>query len=260
MYSLQFSAIIWLSDSWRALVMNYSHIEIELFGTLIIQFLFFWIPSIIYTSLDYIAPQFSEAHKLQPAPKQPTAKDIRQCVIVVIQNQIMTIIIQLLVMMAASRAGQPSAYRIESSLPTLTEMARDFILNLLIREVLFYYSHRILHHPRIYAYIHKKHHRFTAPVALAAQYAHPVEHIVANVLPIALPPQLLRSHILTFWIFLAFELVETSSVHSGYDFFAGQARMHDLHHEKFVVNFGALGFLDRLHGTDKMKKKEGRAE
>lgn len=37
-------------------------------------------------------------------------------------------------------------------------------------------------------------------------------------------------------------------MHSGYDF-AG-ARMHDLHHEKFRVNYGALGLLDWVFGTD----------
>jgi sterol desaturase/sphingolipid hydroxylase (fatty acid hydroxylase superfamily) len=29
--------------------------------------------------------------------------------------------------------------------------------------------------------------------------------------------------------------------------------MHDLHHEKFLVNFGSLGWLDWLHGTGEVK-------
>lgn len=98
--------------------------------------------------------------------------------------------------------------------------------------------------------MHKTHHRFTAPVALASQYAHPLEHVAANTLPIVLPPLLLRSHVLTLWAFLAYQLVETATVHSGYDFFRGLARKHDRHHERFDVYFGGLGFLDWLHGTD----------
>lgn len=99
----------------------------------------------------------------------------------------------------------------------------------------------------------KLHARFTAPVALAAQYATLPEHLFANVLPVAIPNILLHSHIITYWLFLAFELIETTTVHSGYDFFGGSARMHDLHHERFNVAFGTFGLLDWLHGTDGIK-------
>ena len=124
-----------------------------------------------------------------------------------------------------------------------------------MREALFYYSHRLLHIPYLYVRIHKKHHRFTAPIALAAQFAHPIEQIFANALPISLPPQLLGSHVLTFWIFLAYELFNTVTVHSGYDFFHNKAKMHDLHHEKFNLNYGSVGLLDWVHGTDKLEKR-----
>jgi hypothetical protein len=33
-----------------------------------------------------------------------------------------------------------------------------------------------------------------------------------------------------------------------------EARAHDLHHEKFNLNYGSLGLLDWVHGTDKLKK------
>lgn len=104
------------------------------------------------------------------------------------------------------------------------------------------------------------HHRFTAPVSLTAQYAHPLEHFLVNALPISIPPMILKCHIVTFWAFLAFELLETTTVHSGYDFLNGSARMHDLHHEKFNVYFGTVGFLDWLHGTDVKEKDRAKAK
>ena len=38
-------------------------------------------------------------------------------------------------------------------------------------------------------------------------------------------------------------------LHSGYDFLAGAARMYDVHHESFVINFRSLGVLDWVHVT-----------
>jgi methylsterol monooxygenase len=61
--------------------------------------------------------------------------------------------------------------------------------------------------------------------------------------------------VLTFWAFLAWELFNTATVHSGYDFFDNKAKMHDLHHEKFNLNYGSVGLLDWVHGTNKLGKR-----
>ena len=72
----------------------------------------------------------------------------------------------------------------------------------------------------------------------------------------ALPPILLKAHVWTAWLFMAGVLVETATVHSGYDFLRGMARKHDSHHEKFVGNYGVVGWLDWFHGTQiKAQKK-----
>ncbi|KAB8071786.1 putative C-4 methylsterol oxidase [Aspergillus leporis] len=240
-----------MEASWATIVRSYSPQSIEFVGTLIIQILSFWIPSLIYLSLDLFFPSFSQRHKIQPAPKQPTRQDIQKCFAVVAQNQLLTSTLHLVQLSLLKR----SSYKINSSFPTITEVIQDFAISLLLREALFYYGHRFLHRPYFYVRIHKQHHKFTAPIALAAQYAHPIEQIFANALPISLPPQMLGSHILTFWIFLAYELFNTATVHSGYDFFSNKAKMHDLHHEKFNLNYGSIGLLDWVHGTDTLEKR-----
>ncbi|KAL4873924.1 hypothetical protein BDV12DRAFT_158759 [Aspergillus spectabilis] len=241
-----------MEQPWAHIVSSYSDHQIEFIGTLLVQLLSFWIPSVCYISLDYIFPAFSQNHKIQPAPKQPSKKDIWDCLRVVTRNQLLSSSLHFALILLGH--GQPS-YRISATLPTFPELIRDFILCLLLREALFYYSHRLLHKPYFYTRIHKLHHRFTAPIALAAQYAHPIEQIFANALPISLPPRLLGSHIMTFWIFLAYELFMTATVHSGYDLFGGKTRMHDSHHEKFNLNYGSIGLCDWIHETDKLRKR-----
>ncbi|KAL4958677.1 sterol desaturase family protein [Aspergillus stella-maris] len=140
---------------------------------------------------------------------------------------------------------------LDPTIPGWRTLVGDFIFGLLAREISFYYVHRILHHPRLYPHIHKMHHKYTAPVAFAAEYAHPVEHLLANVLPITLPLYLKGAHFVSIMLFGVFELWEAAADHSGYDFLKlPPAELHDLHHEKFRVNYGTIGLMDWIHGTD----------
>ena len=45
-------------------------------------------------------------------------------------------------------------------------------------QVCFFYTHWAMHHGALYRRIHKQHHEFKAPFALAALYAHPIEFFV----------------------------------------------------------------------------------
>jgi sterol desaturase/sphingolipid hydroxylase (fatty acid hydroxylase superfamily) len=143
-------------------------------------------------------------------------------------------------------------------LPSPREVVTDHIAFIIILEIgkkwtnlAFYYSHMLMHQPLFYKYIHKKHHEFVAPVAMAAVYAHPIEHIISNLTPIILGPIVMRSHIVTYWIWWMLTITGTMINHSCYCLPGmGSPVNHDFHHYMQQENFGVFGILDHLHHTD----------
>ncbi|KAI8055383.1 hypothetical protein BDF22DRAFT_676825 [Syncephalis plumigaleata] len=136
------------------------------------------------------------------------------------------------------------------ALPTLDTLLVHLAAFAVIEEIGFYYSHRLFHHPRIYKYIHKRHHEFTAPIGCLAIYAHPIEHLIANLAPLFAGPLIMQSHIMVFWLWLCIGLVNTINSHCGFALpFMPSPLDHDYHHQVFNANYGVLGVLDTLHST-----------
>ena len=139
------------------------------------------------------------------------------------------------------------------ALPSIFTIVWQLIAFAIIEDALFFYSHWALHHRSIYRHVHKRHHEWTAPVALAASYAHPIEHVLSAVIPQAVGPVLLKAHPLTEWIWYSLVVTATLNNHSDYHFpLLPSPEMHDFHHLTFTQNFGTMGLLDYLHGTDRL--------
>lgn len=239
-----------MEQIWASICARYKPGHIEIAGIILTQLIGFILPATIYLLIDILFPNFSRKHKLQSAQRQPTGAQIRHCIKISLFNQLWVAIlhaatVQFLV------GPDHSLLDMSPTLPTPSTLIKDFLFGLAAREITFYYVHRALHHPSIYAHIHKMHHRYTAPISFAAEYAHPVEHILANVLPVALPLTLKGAHFLSLSGFMLFELWQAAADHSGYDIWKlPPAQIHDLHHEKFRVYYSPLGVMDWVHGTD----------
>jgi len=155
-------------------------------------------------------------------------------------------------------------------LPDMKTILRDFVVCIALNDTFFYWAHRILHHPSIYQHIHKKHHRFNYTIGIASVFAHPVENVLANLLPTLAGCLFMGSHVFTLWLWLALRITETVDAHSGYEFtfspfsllpFQGGADRHDFHHSKNVGCYGSFTiFWDYITGSDQayleFKKKQ----
>ena len=93
----------------------------------------------------------------------------------------------------------------ELFLYAVNDIAQLFIM-IQIEEVIFYVIHRfILHSSWGYKYIHHIHHQFKIPNPFASIYAHPIEHILQNLLPLFLAWYVVGASIrmAVVWIILA---------------------------------------------------------
>jgi len=149
------------------------------------------------------------------------------------------------------------------SFPSKLELFSQFFFCMIMEDLGFYWSHRFLHWRRIYPYIHKIHHEYKTTIGLTAEYAHPIEYILGNVVPAALGVKLLgdRVHLFTYYFWLVYRLMGTYEGHSGYDlpwlpsrFLPGTntEAYHDFHHSHNVGNFGSsFVWWDSIFGTNK---------
>jgi sterol desaturase/sphingolipid hydroxylase (fatty acid hydroxylase superfamily) len=148
----------------------------------------------------------------------------------------------------------------------------------LVEDFVFYWVHRLLHHPVLFKAVHWKHHRFDQigghTFSLNGEYSHYVENLFNDLVPmmcgifawtviysrLALGPEW-SFHIFTFWCWITFRQMRTTDSHSGYDlpyhplrlfrFIYGGARFHMEHHtlKGRRWNFGAFHLWDYLMGT-----------
>lgn len=134
-------------------------------------------------------------------------------------------------------------------------------LAIVIHDAYFYWTHRAMHHPRLYPYFHRVHHLSTNPSPWAAYAFAPLEALVsALVVPLIL--LVVPMHELAVFAFLAFMIVMNVLGHLGIELYPrwfarrrwtrwlSTTTHHSLHHRDFHGNYGLyFTWWDRLLGT-----------
>ncbi len=201
------------------------------------------------------------AVKLQPA-KRTTLLHVDACLPVVAGNIFLVILPSVACAFGfATRGGEGGGIGIAREVPAHSRRVYSMLVCIATNEVLFYYTHRVLHHQVLYSRVHFLHHRFASPFALAALFAHPAELFLCHILPITTALFLCSADFFFTLEWIVVAILNVQNDHSGFSFpwetrtVKTHPKFHDDHHRHLNVNFGHLGLLDALHGTLRKKRE-----
>ncbi|MCW3090812.1 MAG: sterol desaturase [Ferruginibacter sp.] len=136
-----------------------------------------------------------------------------------------------------------------------------FPLMLIIHDAYFYFTHRLMHHPKLFKFFHIIHHKSTNPSPWAAFAFNPTEAVIESgiiyVFAFCFPVHFI--HIFAFLIFmtaynvyghLGFELYPKGFNKHWLGKWINTSVNHNLHHQYFKGNYGLyFTFWDRIMNT-----------
>lgn len=166
-----------------------------------------------------------------------------------------------LVILEAWRRGGTRLYTELSDYGWLYLVA-SVLLYLFLHDTYFYWTHRLMHRPRLFRVMHRVHHQSRQPTPWTAFSFHPYESIIGAVI---IPCLVFIIPIHVGGLLFILTLMTVSSVvnHTGFELLpdgwlkgiAGRhvitAAHHNLHHQRYACNYGLyFRFWDKLMGTD----------
>ncbi len=135
-------------------------------------------------------------------------------------------------------------------------------LLIILHDAYFYWTHRAMHHARLYKRFHMTHHRSHNPTPFTA-YSFAIGEAVIMYLYVPLALLIIPTHGLALSVVLLVMIFKNATSHSGYELYPRRwARLpvlgwlttvthHDMHHERGSGNFGFyFTWWDRAMGTE----------
>ncbi|SDJ69657.1 sterol desaturase family protein [Microbulbifer yueqingensis] len=138
---------------------------------------------------------------------------------------------------------------------------------ILLHDAYFYWTHRAMHHPKLFRHFHRVHHLSRTPTPWTA-YSFSIGEAALMALFSPLIMMLLPLHVLVWLVFLFVMIFRNAMLHAGYEFhprgwvdgpldFMTTTTHHDLHHQQFRGNYGFyFTWWDRWMGTEFNNYKE----
>lgn len=143
---------------------------------------------------------------------------------------------------------------VSPTLPALSTMLWQMVLCVAVEDTVLYWTHRMIHHRRLYKDVHKQHHEFHVTTCWAATYATGSEKMTAHMLPAVVGAWLCNAHVVTRALYTLILVVDSFVGHAGYHLpyqpFTSALR-HNYHHSHNVGTYGLkFPFWDWVCGTD----------
>ena len=125
------------------------------------------------------------------------------------------------------------------------------IINL--SNLLFYGFHYLLHSKVLFKYIHYVHHEYIEPIGVATFYAHPIDHLLTNVLAFLIPTIFVGINYNMMLIMLSLGTIFSVLSHCNFQLKIFNWVLfndsHIIHHKYFNCNYGFGRYLDKFMNT-----------
>ncbi|OLN88341.1 hypothetical protein CCHL11_00019 [Colletotrichum chlorophyti] len=255
--------------TWTTLVLSHGPLKIQLIGALALRLVLWLVPSLLFLLFDTLLPSLSESLKTAGSAALPPAHGptLVKTLLLALFNLALSAAVEGSVSLAYASVFREPLFRSSTTLPLPFQLLKHLAVLIAAREVLTYYIHtRILHPgrtnrlrtPRV-ARLHAAyaHARPAPPYSLMLYADHPLPFLAHRIVPVFLPALLLRPHLLTYFLLVAFCAVEETLAMSGYSvvpgiLMGGITRRTAIHYAgRGEGNYGAWGVLDWAHGTSK---------